>query len=133
LFPISKLVYEYVEARGDKSFSPVMVGQKVMLGWLAKLAPVETRFGYETASLRKQLGLVKTRDKAAQAPESHAVDGLALACSAFVQYAAFHTTNTHGHHWTGAVQLTPALFRVIRRPPISRRQLHLMVPAKGQG
>lgn len=131
LFPVSKIVYEYVEARGSKSFSPVMVGQKFMLNWLSKLAPVETRFGYETAKLRNHLGLVKSKDKSAHSPESHAVDGLALACSEFVQYASFHTAHTHGHAWTGSVELTPSTFRLIRRPPISRRQLHLMVPAKG--
>jgi hypothetical protein len=42
-----------------------------------------------------------------------------------------YTANTRGHAWTGSVELTPSVFRVIRRPPISRRQLHLMVPAKG--
>lgn len=131
LFPVSKIVYEYVEARGSKSFSPVMVGQRVMLNWLSKLAPVETQFGYETANLRNQLGLIKSKNKSAQTPESHAVDGLTLACSEFVRYESFHTANTRGHTWTGSVQLTPSLFRVIRRPPISRRQLHLMVPAKG--
>jgi len=131
LFPVSKIVYEYVEARGSKSFSPVMVGQRVMLGWLSKLAPTETKFGYETANLRNQLGLVKIKNKAAQTPESHAVDGIALACSEFVKYESFHTANTHGHTWTGSVQLTPSVFQVIRRPPISRRQLHLMVPSIG--
>lgn len=131
LFPVSKIVYEYVEAKGSKSFSPVMVGQRVMLGWLSNLAPVETQFGYETANLRNQLGLVKTKDKSAQTSESHAVDGLTLACSKFVKYESFHTASAHGHQWTGSVELTPSVFRVIRRPPTSRRQLHLMVPAKG--
>ncbi|MBD1864155.1 MULTISPECIES: RRXRR domain-containing protein [Trichocoleus] len=131
LFPVSQIVYEYVEARGSKSFSPVMVGQRVMLDWLSKLAPVKTQLGYETAKLRTQLGLVKTKAKASQSPESHAVDGLALACSEFIQYESFHTANTHGHQWMGSVQITASLFRVIRRPPISKRQLHLMVPAKG--
>ena len=42
-----------------------------------------------------------------------------------------YTANTRGHTWMGSVELTPSVFRVIRRPPISRRQLHLMVPAKG--
>ncbi|MEA5499044.1 RRXRR domain-containing protein [Limnoraphis robusta Tam1] len=131
LFPVSNIVYEYVKARGSKSFSPVMVGQRVMLGWLSKLAPTEGQFGYETANIRTQLRLVKSKDKSAQTPESHGVDGLALACSEFVKYESFHTANTRGHTWTGSVHLTPSVFRVIRRPPISRRQLHLMVPAKG--
>jgi hypothetical protein len=42
-----------------------------------------------------------------------------------------YTANTRGHAWMGSVDLTPSVFRVIRRPPISRRQLHLIVPAKG--
>lgn len=33
--------------------------------------------------------------------------------------------------WEGSVTITPAPFVVIRRPPICRRQLHLMVPSKG--
>ncbi len=36
----------------------------------------------------------------------------------------------HGD-WSGYVQITPAPYAVIRRPPISRRQLHLCVPSKG--
>ncbi|WP_017303203.1 RRXRR domain-containing protein [Spirulina subsalsa] len=131
LFPVSKIVYEYVKAKGSKSFSPVMVGQKVMLGWLSKLASVKTQFGYETASIRTQLGLVKSKDKSAQTPESHAVDGLALACSELIKYEPFHTANTRGQTWRGSVALTSSVFNVIHRPPVSRRQLHLMVPAKG--
>ena len=77
LFPIFSIVYEYVEARGDKGFSPVMVGQKFMLQWLSELAPVTTQYGWKTAQLRNHLGLEKTRHKAAQTPQSHAVDGVA--------------------------------------------------------
>lgn len=131
LFPVSKIVYESVKARGSKSFSPVMVGQKVMLGWLSKLATIETQLGYQTASLRTQLGMVKSQDKSSKTPESHAVDGVTLACSEFIKYKPFQTAKTHGHTWKGSVQLTHAAFVVIRRPPISRRQLHLMVPSKG--
>jgi len=131
LFPISNIVYEYVEARGDKGFSPVMVGQKYMLLWLSEIAPVITQYGWKTAQLRNYLGLKKTREKAVQTPQSHAVDGVALACSQFIDYQAFHTTKSHGHDWQGEVSVTKAPFVVIRRPPISRRQLHLMVPSKG--
>jgi RRXRR protein len=131
LYPVSSIVYEYIEARGSKSFSPVMVGQKVMLGWLSELAPVSTQFGWQTAQIRNQLGLVKLKNKSSQVAESHAVDGIALASSQFVRYQSFETLREHGHQWVGSVQLTPSIFQVIKRPPISRRQLHLFQPAKG--
>lgn len=132
LFPVSQIVYEYIEARGDKSFSPVMVGQKWMLKQLEQFAPVTPLYGWQTAQVRTQLGLVKQKYQKGDAiPATHAVDGVALAASRFVQYEAFQSGREHGHHWTGEVNITAAPFVVIRRPPISRRQLHLMVPAKG--
>ncbi|MDV2997111.1 MAG: hypothetical protein N4J56_006816 [Chroococcidiopsis sp. SAG 2025] len=36
-----------------------------------------------------------------------------------------------GADWFGSISITPASFFVIRRPPYSRRQLHLMVPSCG--
>lgn len=131
VFPVSCIVYEYVKANGSKSFSPVMVGQKWMIAELSKLASTDTRFGYETAQIRNQLGLVKDRQNKGKAtPETHAVDGIALAASQFIGYESFHSNRNHGHEWQGSVDVTPSPFFVIRRPPISRRQLHLMVPAK---
>lgn len=132
ILPVAGIFYEIVEAKGSKSFSPVMVGQKWMLTQLAEFAPVETRKGWETSQLRTQLGLQKQKhQKGDPIPATHAVDGIALACSAFIQYESFHSAKAHGHQWTGEVLVTDAPFKVIRRPPISRRQLHLMVPAKG--
>jgi RRXRR protein len=132
LFPIAQIVYEYVQARGDKSFSPVMVGQIWMLKQLEPIAPTVTRFGWETSNLRDKLGLVKQKNHKGDAIlETHAVDGIALASSYFLRYESFENTRERGHVWIGEVNLTTSVFRVIRRPPISRRQLHLMVPAKG--
>lgn len=132
VLPITGIVSEMVEAKASKSFSPVMVGQKWMLTRLMRFAPVETRKGWETSQLRTQLGLQKQQSQKGDAiPATHAVDGIALACSAFTQYESFHSAKSHGHRWTGEVSVTNAPFKVIRRPPISRRQLHLMVPASG--
>jgi hypothetical protein len=109
----------------------VMVGQRWAISELERIAPVVKLEGWKTANLRQQLGLVKTTDKAEQTPLSHAVDGVALACSQFVEYKPFQTNNSHGHHWVGSVQITASIFKVIRRPPICRRQLHLRCFAKG--
>ncbi|MEO1670048.1 MAG: RRXRR domain-containing protein, partial [Cyanobacteria bacterium J06631_2] len=38
-FPVTEIVYEYVKARGNKGFSPVMVGQRWMLKQLSNIAP----------------------------------------------------------------------------------------------
>ncbi|AFZ20996.1 hypothetical protein Mic7113_5349 [Allocoleopsis franciscana PCC 7113] len=140
IFPISQVVYEYIKAdvdltsgrkkaRSGNGFSPVMVGQKWMLEHLSKLAPTSTLYGWETAAIRQQIGLVKEKkDKSNQSPETHAVDGISLASSQFIQYRQLKGKQGW---WDGFVSITPAPFVVIRRPPVSRRQLHLMIPAKG--
>ena len=132
IYPITSIVYEVVKADGSNSFSPVMVGQYWMLSQLEKLHPTYQKYGWETAQLRTQLGLEKQKShKKDTVPQTHAVDGAALAASQFIEYQPFHTAKTHGHHWLGECQITAAPFAVIRRPPISRRQLHLMLPASG--
>jgi hypothetical protein len=129
LFPVAQITYEYIKAKGDKGFSPVMVGQKVMLQWLKEVAPTNTQEGWQTSILRQQLGLTKDKkDKSKQTPETHAHDGVALAASNFVRFEKFQTANTRGHHWVGEVAVTSAPFRVIARPNLFRRQLHFENP-----
>ncbi|QSJ21076.1 RRXRR domain-containing protein [Nostoc sp. UHCC 0702] len=143
IYPISEIRYEYVRADVDLTsgrkkaksgigFSPVMVGQKWMLSQLEAFAPVVKVEGYQTASTRKYLGLTKNKVNKSKAEfNTHAVDGVAIAATAFVEYRQYHTTKVDGADWFGSVTITPAIFKVIRRPPYSRRQLHLMVPTKG--
>lgn len=132
IYPITSIVYEVVKASGSKSFSPVMVGQFWMLYKLERLRPTEQKYGWETYIIRTQLGLEKQKNHKGDAvPQTHAVDGIALAASQFIEYLGWHTINAHGANWVGKCHVTPANFAVIRRPPISRRQLHLMVPAIG--
>jgi len=148
LFPISAIHYELVMADVDRTsgrksarsgvgFSPVMVGQRQMLKWLSELAPVKTHQGWQrngngTSQLRQWLGLTKDKkNKANQMPATHAVDGVTLAAFEFVQWREWHSDKGRYGNWEGATQVTPAPFAVIRRPPISRRQLHLCVPSKG--
>jgi RRXRR protein len=133
IYPVKTIVVEEVEARGNKSFSPVMVGQRYQINRLSELAKVKLKKGWETSNLRKYLGLHKEKsDKSLQIPETHAVDAVALACSEFVKYKAWEGSKSHGACWVGAVTITDSQFTILRRPPISRRQLHLMVPSKGR-
>jgi hypothetical protein len=105
-----------------------MVGQKVMLSWLSELAPVVTKFGWETSNTRKHLGLIKNKvDKSIQSPETHAVDGIALAATQFVSYQSFQDGKEHGHDWKGDVEITPAPFKVVSKPNLYRRQLHFVL------
>ena len=129
LFPISSILYEVVKARGDNGFSPVMVGQKVMTEqWLPEIAPVTTKLGWETAIRRETLGLEKDKEKSNQTPASHAVDGVALASYEFLK---FKFLKGDQGWFEGRVEITNAPFSVIKRPPVSRCQLHLMIPTKG--
>jgi len=129
LFPISHIVYEYIKARGDKGFSPAMVGQKVMLSWLEKLAPTATQYGWQTSNLRQWLKLTKEKaDKSKAVEETHSNDGVALAASHFVKWKEWHSSNARGGYWDGEVVATVAPFKVIARPNVYRRQLHFENP-----
>ncbi|WP_414587838.1 RRXRR domain-containing protein [Scytonema sp. PCC 10023] len=129
IYPVTTVVYEIVKARGDKGFSPVMVGQKWQLENFEDYGKVKQVEGWQTANIRTQLGLHKQKHSKGDAiPATHPVDGVALACSTFIRYGV---TSRNSQGWIGEVTVTPAPFAVIRRPPISRRQLHLMVPSKG--
>ena len=143
LYPVVEIRYEYVradvdltsgrkKAKSGKGFSAVMVGQKWMLEQLKQFASVVKIEGYQTSSTRKHLGLEKNKaDKSKAEFATHAVDGVAIAASHFIEYRKYHKAGEDGADWFGSVSITPAPFFVIRRPPYSRRQLHLMVPAKG--
>lgn len=144
IFPVTQIVWEYVSAdvdltsgrkgaRSGKGFSPVMVGQRWAIAQMSTIAPVVKVMGRETAKLRCHLGLTKSKDKAQHAPQSHTVDGVALAASRFVSYRPFRNGRDRGKEWMGDVMLTDCLFKVIRRPPVCRRQLHLLQPTKGGG
>ena len=134
LYPVTHIVVESIQAKGDKGFSPVMVGHKWQLEEFKKAGidlgfTVLTREGWETSRLRKHLGLPKDKeDKSRQIPATHAVDGIALAAAHWMHYGI---TSLNSMGWKGQVNVTPAQFVIIKRPPISRRQLHLMVPSKG--
>ena len=132
LYPIKTVVIEEVEARGNKGFSPVMVGQRYQISRLSKLTNVVLKKGWETSNLRKYLGLHKEKsDKSLQIPETHAVDAVALASSEFVKYQTWEGAKNHGASWIGGVDITESQFTIVRRPPISRRQLHLMTFSEG--
>jgi hypothetical protein len=85
----------------------------------------------QRAHLRQYLKLEKSQKKSEQTPNSHAVDGVTLACFKFLEYKPYFSGNIQGHSWQGEVNITNAPFTLIKRPPISRRQLHLMVLSKG--
>lgn len=130
VYPGSQFVYEIVKAKGDKGFSPVMVGQLQQIEWLEALSPTTQLEGWKTSILRRELGLYKNKhDKSVREPATHAVDGVALATSQFVQYKIDRIHKSA--YWTGDVQLTSAPFIIINRPPCSRRQLHLLQFSKG--
>ncbi|MGB6302093.1 MAG: RRXRR domain-containing protein [Rivularia sp. (in: cyanobacteria)] len=135
IFPVTDVVYEVVKARGDKGFSPVMVGQKMMLEYLEVIKNkgyfkrVKTMQGFDTHLTRKHLNLEKEKgDKSLKIPQTHAVDGIALAASKWISYGV---TSTKSQAWRGEVKLTDCWFSVISRPPVCKRQLHLLQCSKG--
>ena len=129
LFGIEEVVIESVQAKGNKGFSPVMVAQKWQVERLNEDYIVDTIEGWQTAQIRRELGLIKQKHSKADAiVATHAVDGMALAASKFMSY---QITSTNSRGWVGSIDVTVCPLTVIRRPPVSRRQLHLLQFSKG--
>ncbi len=121
LFPVSGFVVEDIKAptkgkRGwDRIFSPLEVGKAWFYAELGKLAPVQTKQGFETKALRDQLGLKKTGKKLAEVWEAHCVDAWCLAYSAV------------------GGKTIPDMRRLLCITPLQwhRRHLHRLEPEKG--
>jgi len=121
LYPISQFVVEDIKAKTkgkrcwDASFSPLEVGKQWFYGELEKLAPVETRQGWETKRLRYLHGLKKSGAKMAEKFSAHCVDSWVLAN----EITGGHTKPDNER----MLLVTPLRFH--------RRQLHALQPAKG--
>ncbi len=85
IFPISDIVVENVSVQNkgkrewDVSFSPLQTGKKWFYDEVRKLATLKTFEGHETARMRGDLGLNKTKKKTAEVFEAHCVDSWVLA------------------------------------------------------
>ncbi|MEQ9358824.1 MAG: RRXRR domain-containing protein [Coleofasciculus chthonoplastes F2-STO-03] len=134
IFPVTAIGYERVRAdidqtkrkraKSGKGFSPVMTGQNWAISQMEKIAlrqaqgitPVYVREGFSkdgngTSQLRSQLGLEKDKtNKSIAKPETHAVDGVALACGYFIKYVPFNGSNSRGYTHFGSVNITPSPF-----------------------
>ena len=155
IFPVAAIGYELLKAdidqtkrkraKSGKGFSPVMTGQNWAISQMEKIAPVYVRHGWQkdgngTSQLRTQLGLEKDKvNKSIAKPETHAVDGVTLACGYFIKYVPFAGSSSHGYTHKGSVAVTSSPFKVITRPGavkrgkeygFFRRQLHFEVPGK---
>jgi len=102
--------------RWDASFSPLEVGKQWFYAELSKLAPVETKSGWETKELRDAFGLKKIGNKQAEVFEAHCVDSWVLV-----------------NWWTGQ-HIKPDNKRLLCVTPLRfhRRQLHRLEPDKGR-
>lgn len=86
IYPITDFVVEDIKAKAwggkwGKVFSPLQVGKDWFYSQLQKLAPVKLLQGHETAELRNQLGLKKSKNKMAEVFSAHCVDSFTLAYS----------------------------------------------------
>jgi RRXRR protein len=121
MYPVTTFVVEDIKAatkgkrRWDAIFSPLQVGKQWMYAELGHLAPVASKQGWETKTLRDAAGLKKTSKKLAEVFEAHAVDSFVLARCAVG--GALQPDNTQ------LLCVTPLRFH--------RRQLHRLQPDIG--
>ncbi|MGB6298285.1 MAG: RRXRR domain-containing protein [Rivularia sp. (in: cyanobacteria)] len=127
IFPLSVFVVEDVQASTRKQtkknkarkwnsrFSPLQVGKSWCYYELQRIAPVILKQGYETAFMRKELGLKKGKNKKKLEFKAHCVDSWVLANSFVGGHSEPDNTNT--------IELVPL--------QVYRRQLHRFQPRKG--
>ncbi len=101
--------------RWGHRFSPLEVGKQWFYTELGRLAPVQTRQGWETQQLRDLLGLKKSRQKLAETFSAHCVDAWALAWAVVGGSAVPEQTRL--------LCVTPLQWH--------RRQLHRLQPERG--
>ena len=122
IFPISIAVVEDIKAktkpdkkRWNVSFSPLEVGKKWFYSQLQSCGlTVVLMQGYETAELRKQLNLFKSKDKLSDSWDAHCVDSWTLASSKMKTVPSIDKSMLY---------IKPMQFH--------RRQLHAFQPANG--
>lgn len=120
MYPITHFVVEDIKARTtgkrrwDESFSPLQIGKNWFYTELGKVAPVTTKQGHETAEMRKDLGLKKSKSKMSSKFEAHCIDSWVLAN--FI--VGGHTSPDN----TRILLVIPLRFH--------RRQLHVLRPVK---
>lgn len=123
ILPLTDVVVEDVQAKTRKgkggkwnhSFSPVQVGKEHLYRLLRDMGlVVHLCEGWQTKELRARFGLKKTRSKAQQSFESHAVDAWVMAASV-----------------SGASQPTCRRLWYVVPAVLHRRQLHRLQASKG--
>ena len=120
IYPITVFVVEDIKAKAwggkwGKTFSPLQVGKDWFYHELEKIAPLKLFQGHETAELREQLKLRKSKDKMAEKFSAHCVDSFTLAYRAVGGNAKPDNTDL--------LIVTPLRFH--------RRQLHRLEHATG--
>ncbi len=123
VLPLTAVVVEDVQAvtrkgKGGKwngAFSPVQVGKEHLYRLLREMdLTVHLCQGYQTKELREQYGLKKTKSKAKQSFDSHAVDAWVLAASI-----------------SGATKPTCTRLWYVVPARLHRRQLHRLQTSQG--
>jgi hypothetical protein len=122
LFPITDFVVEDIKAISKKgkqkwncSFSPLEVGKKWFYEELEKYGNVCLKQGYETAKLRTDAGLKKTKNKLSEDFDAHCVDSWVLA----------------NHIIGGHIKPDNLSILFISTIQLHHRQLHTFQPVKG--
>ncbi len=124
IFPISTVVVEDIKARTIKgkskwniSFSPLETGKRWFYSKLKSLGiDLILKHGYETAELRKQLGLSKTSDKLSNSFNAHCVDSWVLAATA---------------NMTNKLPMMDTSMLIMKPMQFHRRQLYAFQATKG--